>query len=355
MLHVISNWFRRYFSDPQAVTLLFLLLGATTVVLTVGHILAPALAGLVIAYLLQGIVVRLERLHVPHGLAVILTFFLFIGGLIFLLLGFVPLLWKQAHHLIEQLPQMAVQFPSLMQQLTNLYPSMADTEWQNVLLAFKTDLAHVGQWLLSFSIASIPTLIMLVIYLFLVPLMVYFFLMDKTVLLNWCKNYFPKNRSLIRHVWREINQQLGNYIRGKALEVGLVGLSFYVLFALLQLPYAMLLAALVGVSVIIPYIGAVLVTVPVVLVGLFSWGWHASFAYLMAGYAILVILDANILVPLLFSEAVNLHPLAIILAILFFGGVWGFWGVFFAIPLAIVIKAVLAAWSNPNMGTTHVN
>ena len=54
--------------------------------------------------------------------------------------------------------------------------------------------------------------------------------------------------------------------------------------------------------------------------------------------------DGIVLVPLLFSEAVSLHPVAIIVAILFFGGIWGFWGVFFAIPLATVVKAVLSAW-----------
>ena len=55
-------------------------------------------------------------------------------------------------------------------------------------------------------------------------------------------------------------------------------------------------------------------------------------------------LDGNILVPLLFSELVNLHPVAIILAVLFFGGLWGVWGVFFAIPLATLISAVINAW-----------
>jgi putative permease len=55
-------------------------------------------------------------------------------------------------------------------------------------------------------------------------------------------------------------------------------------------------------------------------------------------------LDGNVLVPLMFSEAVNLHPVAIIVAILVFGGLWGFWGVFFAIPLATLVQAVLNAW-----------
>ena len=68
---------------------------------------------------------------------------------------------------------------------------------------------------------------------------------------------------------------------------------------------------------------------------------------MIIAYAIIQALDGNLLVPLLFSEVVNLHPVAIILAILVFGGLWGFWGIFFAIPLATLVKAVLNAWPRP--------
>jgi putative permease len=65
-------------------------------------------------------------------------------------------------------------------------------------------------------------------------------------------------------------------------------------------------------------------------------------------YSVIQAVDAVVLIPLLFSEVVNLHPVAIIVAILFFGGLWGFWGVFFAIPLATLVKAILNAW--PRLG-----
>lgn len=99
-----------------------------------------------------------------------------------------------------------------------------------------------------------------------------------------------------------------------------------------------------GFSVLIPYIGAAAVTVPVAMVALFQWGLTPEFTWLMVAYLVIQALDGNLLVPLLFSEAVNLHPVAIIVAVLVFGGLWGFWGVFFAIPLATLVKAVLNAW-----------
>ncbi|EDN67782.1 Protein of unknown function, UPF0118 [Beggiatoa sp. PS] len=73
-------------------------------------------------------------------------------------------------------------------------------------------------------------------------------------------------------------------------------------------------------------------------------GYNTRFFWAVGIYLAIQALDGNVLVPLLFSEAVNLHPVAIIVAILVFGGFWGFWGVFFAIPLATLVKALLSAW-----------
>lgn len=118
-------------------------------------------------------------------------------------------------------------------------------------------------------------------------------------------------------------------------------------FVFLDVNFATLLAVLVGLSVIIPYVGATVVTIPVMVLGYAQFGWTSDYAWMMAAYFIIQIIDGNVLVPLLFSEVVNLHPVAIIVAILIFGGIWGFWGVFFAIPLATLVQSVLKAWPRP--------
>jgi putative permease len=114
--------------------------------------------------------------------------------------------------------------------------------------------------------------------------------------------------------------------------------------SLLGLNYAALLGLIVGLSVLIPFIGAAVVTVPVALVGIIQFGWSWDLAWVLVAYTAIQFLDGNVLVPLLFSEANDLHPIAIILAILVFGGLWGFWGIFFAIPLATLVKAIYNAW-----------
>jgi putative permease len=184
-------------------------------------------------------------------------------------------------------------------------------------------------------------------------LLVFFFLKDKDRILGWFEQYLPRERNLSRRVWSEVDMQIGNYVRGKFIEILILLAVSYVIFTLMNLNYALLLAVLMGLSVIIPYVGATLVTIPVVLVAFFEWGMTQEFWYLMLAYAIIQALDGVVLVPLLFSEVVNLHPVAIIVAILFFGGIWGFWGVFFAIPLATLVKAVLTAW--PRIGGRSVS
>jgi len=90
-------------------------------------------------------------------------------------------------------------------------------------------------------------------------------------------------------------------------------------------------------------------TVPVALVAFFQWGLNIEFLYVIIAYLIIQILDGNLLVPILLSGIVNLHPLAVIIGILIFGGIWGFWGVLFAIPLATVVHAIIKAWPQKGM------
>jgi putative permease len=345
MFKVLRDWIQRYFSDEEAVVLAVLLFLAFTAVLTLGGMLAPVLAGMVLAYLMQGLVVSLERMRVPGGVAVGLVFALFMGLLLVFMVVVVPLLWHQLITLFNELPGMLAKWQTLLLLLPERYPHLVSDE--QVLQAIEVargEIGKFGQWALTFSLSSLPLLVNIMIYLVLVPILVFFFLKDRQMIGQWVRGYLPRERALITRVAHEMNRQIANYIRGKVIEIFICGGVTYVAFVVLELNYAALLALLVGISVVVPYVGAVVVTVPVFLIALFQWGWSDQFIYLMAVYGIIQTLDGNVLVPLLFSEAVNLHPVAIICAVLLFGGLWGFWGVFFAIPLATLFKAVLDAW-----------
>ena len=175
-------------------------------------------------------------------------------------------------------------------------------------------------------------------------MLVFFFLKDKTPILAWFGGFMPGARDLANQVWSEVDKQIANYVRGKFWEIVIVWAVSYITFSAFGLQYSMLLAVLVGLSVVIPYVGATVVTVPVLLVAWFQWGWGADFIWITVAYLVIQAFDGNLLVPLLFGEVVSLHPVAIIVAILVFGGLWDFWGVFFAIPLATLVNAILHAW-----------
>lgn len=349
MLKILNGWFNQYFSDEEAVLLLFLLASSFVVVLVFGQMLAPVFTAVVLAYLMQGLVNALVKRNTPRTLSLLLVYSITFGLFLFLLFWLLPLSWQQMTSLLnDQLPSMVSEAKTLLMKLPEQYPDLVSVrqteQWAEMA---SRELGAVGQTILSFSISKIPNVMALVIYLVLVPLLVFFFLKDQQKIVAWFLGFLPSKRDLLEEVWSEMNDQISNYVRGKALEIIIVGLVSFTAFALLKLDYSALLAMLVGLSVVVPYVGAVVVTLPVALVGYLQFGWGgvgSEFFTLMVVYAVIQALDGNVLVPLLFSEAVNLHPIAIIVAILIFGGLWGFWGIFFAIPLATLCKAVISAW-----------
>ncbi len=345
MFEFLSAWYRRYFTDPQAALLVVLLVLSAAILLTMGKMLAPLLAALVIAYLLEGGVAKLAHHGLQRTWAVNLIYLLFIAFMIFSLFGLIPLLSRQASQFFQEVPDMINNGQELLLRLPGQYPEFISEDYiSQLILTIRQGLNELGRNVLSLSVASIPAIITVLVYLILVPLMIFFFLKDKSIIISWLGRFLPKERQLLNEIWIEMDAQIGNYVRGKFNEIIIVGGTAYMAFVLFGLNYAPLLGLIVGLSVLIPYIGAAVVTLPVIVVAYFQWGVNPDFVWLMIIYAIIQFLDGNVLVPILFSEAVNLHPIAIIVAILVFGGLWGFWGVFFAIPLATLVKALINVW-----------
>lgn len=350
MLKVLRGWFDRYLADEEAVLLALLLGVGVIVVVTMGQVLAPMIASVIIAFLMQGMVLRLRDWGLPHLLSVSLAFLVLVGGIAACLLLLLPMIGQQSTNLFNEMPRMLTEWRDLLALLPEKYPSLfSEQKIEQLVNSAGKNMGSMGQTLLTFSLANLGVLAAALIYLVLVPILVFFFLKDSELILAWLGSFLPKKRPVMNRIWAEMNQQIANYVRGKVIEIIVVASVSYACFALLGLNYALLLAIAVGLSVLIPYIGAAVVTLPVALIALFQWGWGSEFFYLLGVYAVIQALDGNVLVPLLFSEAVNLHPVAIILAVLAFGGLWGFWGVFFAIPLATLVKAVLYAWPTHNL------
>ncbi|WP_260293514.1 AI-2E family transporter [Sedimenticola hydrogenitrophicus] len=344
-MQLLTDWFKRHFSDPEVIFLALFLVACFAIIITMGEMLTPVLASAVIAYLLEGLAGKIERMKVPRFTAVLVVFIAFLLFVILILFVLLPELSRQVTQLFQQIPTMIGEGQKLLMRLPERYPDIISAaQVQEIFTILRGEIATFGQQVVSLSLSSVVGIITLLVYLILMPLLVFFFLKDKRVILDWALGLLPSNRTFAGSVWRDMDEQIANYVRGKFWEIIIVGSVSFFTFTFMGLQYAMLLAVLVGLSVIIPYIGAAVVTFPVILIAWFQWGWGNDFIWLSVAYFVIQALDGNVLVPLLFSEVVNLHPVAIIVAILVFGGLWGFWGVFFAIPLATLVQAVIRSW-----------
>lgn len=344
MIDVVKSWFNKHFSDPQAVILVSIIVFGGILVLYWGAILTPVLAGIIIAYVLEGLVKQISAVGVPRFIAFLISYAVFLTALALILFGLVPLVISQVSQLVVEFPNILNKIQLLILAIPEQYPIFADQEIKQMLGSFSSELVNVGQKLVSVSLSSVVDVFTVVVYLVVVPLLVFFLLKDKMEILQWFRRFLPEDRGLAYSVWKEVDVKMGNYIRGKMLEIVLVGVATYIPLQIMGMNYAATMSLLVGLSVIIPYVGAVAVTIPVAMIAWFQWGASSDFVYLMVAYLAVQFLDGNILVPLLFSEVVNMHPAAIIIAVLFFGGLWGVWGVFFAIPLATLVQAVINSW-----------
>ncbi len=345
MRTLLRSFFDRYFHDEEAIIFTILLVIAVIVLVTMGSMLAPLLAAIVTAYLLQGLVNLLLHYHIPYMLAVTLVYVLFISAFMAILLFLLPQVWGQLSRFINELPRFISVGQETLIHLPESYPSLiSEQQVQDFINTLRGDLAVMGQVVVSYSISTIPRIFDWLVFLFLVPVLVFFMLKDKNLLVHWVGSLLPHNRPLMLQVWREMDMQLANYIRGKVLEIIIVGVASYLTFFIIGLNYALLLSVLVGLSVIVPFLGVAVVTIPLALVAYVQWGIGNEFYTVIIAYSVIQLLDANLLATIIFSETVNLHPVAIIAAVLVFGGLWGLAGVFFAIPLATLIQAIINAW-----------
>ncbi len=343
----IRDWYQRHFNDPQVLALLAALALGLIVVLWVGEVLVPLLVSVLLAYILEGLV-RILQARMARMMAMLLVYFLFVASLMVLLLWLVPLLSQQIVDLAVRLPNMIATVQNWVESLPQWYPELiSPVQAEQILAAVRTEVLAFGDEVIRFSVDTVVDALSVVVYTILVPILVFFLLKDKQKIMDWLTDHFPGQTALNRAVLHEMHLKASSYLRGKLVEILVVWVATYIVFVLFGLQYALLLSFLVGVSVIIPYVGAVVVTIPVLLVGVSQWGVSPQLAWMFLSYLVVQFLDGNVLVPLLFSEVVDLHPAAILAAILVFGGLWGVWGVLLAIPLASLIDVVLRLWPKP--------
>ena len=350
MFEQVNKVLKNIFSNEETIIFSLAILLFFLVISFFGSILTPFMISIVVAYLLVGMQKKIQSYDVSANVALIITFSVFIITGAALLIWLVPLLYIQLQAFILDVPNLINNFLDFISGLPAKFPDLVSSKQISIFFqAVSEEVSAIAQNIVKSSISGIQSAITFLLYIILFPILVYFFLFDRKNIIEGFIKIIPGKREMLTNIWAEMDIQLSNYVRGKTIEIFIVGIAAAIIFASLGLKYSALLSVLVGLSVIIPYVGAFLVTIPIVVVGLLQFGLGTEFYLLIGLYLLLQALDGNLLVPIIFSETVKLHPVVIILAVFIFGSMFGFWGVFFSIPIATFIKAVWNAWpSSPN-------
>lgn len=226
---------------------------------------------------------------------------------------------------------------------------------QHIHEAFIFSKNALQNWLSPILTTKIAPFIMdtfsLLLYLIIVPIFTFYMLKDKDKWIEFGKKFLSPYEE-ISNFWYTINKQIGQYLNGNIIHIVISALVNGIAFGLFGLNNALILGIGVGLSVIIPYVGAIIITIPFLIISVIQFGFSADLVWLLAIYIVIQLLDSYLLTPLLFSETLNLDAFTILLSIMIFGGIWGFWGVVLAIPLATFIKTAFTMWPKNNSPLT---
>ncbi len=305
------------------------------------EILEPFLIAIILAYILNPLVVVFERRRVSRGLAILLLYAIFFALVFLAGVWTIPGLVTELQKLMEMLPEYSEQAQGFIRHLYsdyrrfNLPDSLRLALDENILL-----LQRALQTLLERITGAIVGLFSHFFVLLLVPLLVYYFLRDMEHLKSSLVALFPaRYRQRVLVAGSEIDAALGAYLRGLLLICFLVGLLTYLGLRLLGVEFALILGIIYGLTNIIPYFGPLIGALPAVLIALLD---SPALALKVVGVMVVVQqLDSQLLSPQILGRSLGLHPLAVILALLAGGHLFGLPGLILAVPLAAMLRIVL--------------
>lgn len=369
MFVLLKRWYWRHFSQPGTIEFALVLFGAFLIVYYFMWLVGPIVVALCLSYCLDWAVRwGIRRFKISRFCASSIVMTLFVGLCVGLLLFVAPKILQQGSQFYQKAQEfsqnasesadvtdenidevVATSIYELIERMPEPLSSMVTREEIEIAVndaraSIMKNLTVIIKTQIMPSVMNVATWLM---YMIVVPIFMFLMLANKHILQRRLRTYvLPNNQELISVFWPRINAQIEGYIRGKLIHIFVITIVNTLAFLAFDLNFSFLLGFGVGLSVVIPYVGAAIITVPIVLIGLVQFGFSSIFFYLMAVYIVIQLLDSNVLTPFLFSKAMNLDAFSILAAIMIFGGLWGFWGVFLSIPLATFISTLIVHWPN---------
>jgi len=300
-------------------------------------VLTPFVIAMIIAYVLNPIVNMLNRRKMPRTIAVLLIYSVFVTSLIVIFINVSPVFMNQLRELNEHLPDLNMKAQSFMNGIydNKNVPETIRRGVQQSLEQLEVKLSHI----LSIDVEEITATINVLFVAFIVPFLAFYMMKDYKIIEKTVLTLVPKSyrRGTIRLIIN-IDQALGNYVRGQFLVCLLIGLMAYIGYWLIGLPYPLLLASLVSLFNIIPYLGPFFGLVPALVVAsTVSW---RMMLFVVIINLIVQMLEGNVIGPQIVGKTLHLHPLLIIFALLVGGEVGGIVGMILAVPILAVLKVI---------------
>ncbi|RXZ84486.1 AI-2E family transporter [Paenibacillaceae bacterium] len=301
-------------------------------------VLAPFLIAMIISYVLNPLVNLLANRKVPRSIAVLLIYAVFCASITVVLMNIIPMLINQLEQLNKHAPELTMRAQSLFDDLNNnsMLPVSVRSAINNSLYEIEKQLSEAA---FSF-INNIGAMLNVVFIIFIIPFLAFYILKDFELFERAAITYLPRSsRQNTVRLFKDIDEALGSYIRGQFLVCVIVGCLAYIGYWIIGMPYPLLLAALVAVFNIIPYLGPFFGAAPALLMA-------SAVSFKMMLLVIVVnticqILEGNIISPQVVGRTLHIHPLSIIFALLVGGEIAGIVGMILAVPIFAALKVVL--------------
>ncbi len=303
-----------------------------------GDVILPFVLGGAIAYFLDPVADRFERMGFTRAISVtIITLFTLLIFVIMSLLV-LPTLVQQAVNLFNIAPQL---FNDLQNFLTERFPEIVDDEsvLRKSLISVGDTIQSKGGQLLESLLSSAASLINVVVLLVIVPVVAFYLLYDWDHMVAKIDDLLPRDHApVVRHLAREIDKTLAAFIRGMGTVCLVLGTYYAIALMLVGLQFGLVVGAIAGLITFIPYVGALVGGALAIGLALFQfWGDWLSIGLVAGIFALGQVLEGNVLTPKLVGGSVGLHPVWLIFALSVFGTLFGFVGMLVAVPVAAAI------------------
>ncbi len=319
-----------------AAALVFLLL-----LFLMGDVMLPFLVGGGLAYFLDPVADRLERLGLSRVMATTVITVCALLLVVLLVLSIIPSLISQLTALVNAAPQIAARLQGF---LLERFPELSDSTStaRQTLSQIAQTVQSRGVELANGLLTSALSILNAVIFIVVVPVVTFYLLMDWDKMIARVDSLIPRDHApVVRQIATDINMVIAGFVRGQVSVCLILGTFYSVALMVAGLQYGMVIGAIAGAITFIPYVGSLVGGMLAIGLALFQfWGDWLSIGIIAAIFAVGQFVEGNILTPKLVGQSVGLHPVWLLFALSVFGALFGFVGMLIAVPVAAAIGVI---------------